>query len=120
MIAENLIVWICFSIFIYVIILRQFVLRRRKFKCLRCGRCCRLRVRLSKEDIKRLMKAGKKDFIEDKRWLKRINGYCMFLEIKKGKSKCTVYNHRPDICRWWPLKKHVCDVRCSTYSNRLF
>jgi Fe-S-cluster containining protein len=116
---DDLVILILFIFVIYIVFFRQFVLRRRKFKCLRCGRCCSLKVKLSKEDIKRLEKAGKKDFIEGKHWLKRINKYCQFLEIKNGKSRCLVYNSRPEICRNWPLKRFTTDVRCSNYNGKL-
>jgi Fe-S-cluster containining protein len=95
--------------------LRNFFLKFRKFKCLRCGQCCRLRVSLSKEDIERLKKSGHKDFIENKNSLKRINGYCKFLEIKNGKARCSVYKSRPEVCRWWPVAKFLCDGRCKSY-----
>lgn len=118
--AETFIGWICFLSLIYILFLRQFILRRKKFICRRCGNCCKLRVRLSKEDIKRITKSGNKNFVEDGVWLKRVNGWCKFLEIKNGKARCTIYNYRPKICRWWPLKKYVCDVRCSIYKNKIF
>jgi Fe-S-cluster containining protein len=104
-------------IIFYLAFARQFVWRFRKFKCLRCGHCCRLRVNLSKKDIERLEKAGKKNFIKDTKWLKRINGYCMFLKIENGKAGCSVYNNRPEVCRWWPLKRFTCDTRCKSYSG---
>ncbi len=102
----------------YVVFLRQFIWKFRKFKCLRCGRCCSLRVKLTNEDIKRLKKSGKKNFVEKGNWLKRINGYCMFLEIKNGKANCTVYDSRPKICRGWPLKRFTCDTRCKSYYKK--
>ena len=105
-------------IIIYFFIIRPIILKRRKFKCLRCGQCCRLRVKLSKEDIKRLEDSGVKDFIEGKNWLKRVNGYCKFLEIKNGKAKCMVYDARPKICRVWPVYKFSCDTRCRSYTGK--
>lgn len=105
---------------IYLFVIRPIILKRRKFKCLRCGQCCRLRVKLSKEDIKRLEAAGKKNFVEGKHWLKRINGYCQFLEIKNGMAKCTAYGARPKICRWWPVSKFSCDTRCRSYNGKWF
>jgi Fe-S-cluster containining protein len=106
--------WILLAVFVYFFVLRPFIYRLKKFKCQRCGQCCRLRVRLSEGDIRRLEKEGKKNFVEDKKWLKRVNGYCKFLEIKKGIAKCTVYNARPNICRWWPIRKFTFDTRCRT------
>lgn len=48
------------------------------FKCKRCAKCCSLKVTLSKEDIKRIKKSGKKDFMDGKflkRTGKKINAY---------------------------------------------
>ncbi len=117
---DTIIMFILTFLVVYAFILRPFILKRRKFKCLRCGQCCRLRVLLSKEDIKRLEKAGKKSFIEDKVWLKRKNGYCIFLEIKDGKAKCGVYKSRPKICQNWPIRKFAVDVRCKSFLGKWF
>jgi Fe-S-cluster containining protein len=71
----------------------------------RCGLCCTLTVRLDKEDIERIRSLGntEKDFVDkgsdDKPVLKRINGYCTFVEIKRGIATCTIYESRPRICR---------------------
>ena len=71
----------------------------------RCGLCCSLVVKLSEEDIKRIQGLGyKKDlFVEEiakgKKALKRINGYCRFVVIKDGIATCTIYDHRPKVCR---------------------
>jgi len=104
---------------IYIFFIRQFIFRFKKFKCLRCGQCCKLRVKLSKEDIARIKKAGKNDFVEEGSWLKRTNGYCQFLEIKKGKARCTIYNSRPEICRWWPVRKFSMDTRCKCFERKI-
>lgn len=71
----------------------------------RCGLCCTLLVRLGKEDIFRIRKLGYKEqsFVDkDSKGapiLKRINGYCRFMEIKEGIASCTIYDSRPKICR---------------------
>ena len=73
------------------------------FICRRCGYCCSLDVRLLKEDIDRLESVGKKDFyhiLDGETFLKTKDGRCIFYE-----SRCTVYLHRPRICRHFPVRK---------------
>ncbi|OGM03182.1 hypothetical protein A3K72_01320 [Candidatus Woesearchaeota archaeon RBG_13_36_6] len=71
----------------------------------RCGLCCSLVVKIFEEDIKRIENLGhKRDFFvenieNNKKALKRINGYCRFLVIKEGIATCTIYDHRPKVCR---------------------
>jgi Fe-S-cluster containining protein len=78
------------------------------FKCTRCGSCC-YPPRLYQADIKKIEKAGYKDFVyEDnlgKNYLKDKKGSkCMFLK-KKGKIyECTIYPYRPRICRLYPSR----------------
>lgn len=75
----------------------------------RCGLCCSLIVRLSDEDINRIMTLGfSQDFFTHKKSngdivLKDVNGYCRFVEIKDGIAKCTIYETRPHVC-----KDYVC------------
>lgn len=67
----------------------------------RCGLCCSLLVRLSDDDIRMIMNQGHKDFVEKTpkvQVLRKINGYCTFVEIKKGVATCTIYDIRPKIC----------------------
>ncbi|MCK4669596.1 MAG: YkgJ family cysteine cluster protein [Nanoarchaeota archaeon] len=100
----------------------------KKFKCKRCGHCCRLLVRLSDEDIKRIEKNTKykrKYFVEVKKkknTLKKINNYCIFLNISKGKSKCIIYKHRPNICQKFPHFKRyglkMSDSRCYAFDKK--
>ena len=120
---ESIIFVIVIFIIAYIFIIRRFIFGREKFRCLRCGKCCKLRVDLSDEDIKRIKMAGKRDFIEGKNHLKRINGFCKFLELKEGKSSCSIYKIRPAICREYPrIKRKILpdsrDLRCKT-SDRL-
>lgn len=110
---------------IYFFWIHPYILGRRKFKCLRCGRCCRLIVSLSKEDIKKIEKAGykKENFIDKKGKLKKVNGYCIFLALNNGITSCKLENKaKPEICRNFPALKgrfgKKCDFRCrSWYKN---
>ena len=104
---------------IYFIFIRQFVLKGRKFKCLRCGCCCRYHVKLNKEDIARLKKAGKTDFIENGNYLKRINGNCKYLQMKNGVAKCSIDKIKPKICRAWPIYPLSVDTRCRFYDKKI-
>ena len=71
----------------------------------RCGLCCSLVVRLNKRDIDKIKALGYKEgfFVEKNSLgedvLKRINGYCVFVEIKQGIASCVIYETRPRKCR---------------------
>ncbi len=120
----GIIIVLCVLIFvIYALYLRPYLLARTKFKCQRCGQCCRLRVKLYPRDIKRLNKAGKTGFMTFLGNLKRKNGYCIFLRFKNGKASCSVYKSRPDICRKYPVSRGLfgkrMDFRCKSFSGRI-
>jgi Fe-S-cluster containining protein len=107
---------------IYLFVISGYILARRKFKCLRCGKCCSLRVDLSEEDIKRIRKAGYKNFFDKKKRLNKVNGYCIFLTLKKGVTSCKLETSaKPEICKKFPLvngwfgKKY--DYRCKSFYN---
>ncbi len=82
------------------------------FACTLCGDCCRDRVIvLYEEDVRRLEKAGYRDFYEPTSELEREltgapfkmrmkeDGSCIFLEG----NVCVAYEHRPDTCRRYPF-----------------
>ena len=110
-----------FIIFLCLLILsfKNDILSRlfkREFKCTNCTGCCKLRVFLSEKDIKRIK--TKCDYIRKigkMKLIKRVNGYCIFLNIKEGKSKCSIYKMRPDICRKFPERKIF---GCKSYDPR--
>ncbi len=79
--------------------------KRSKFKCIKCGECCRLKFKLKKSDIERLER-GKIDwtrFVDEDWKLKVVNGNCIFLKKKNGKEICSIYKFRPSVCREWPF-----------------
>ena len=92
---------------------------RKTFKCTKCGECCKPITKVSEKDIARIEKAGYKreDFLDvdpfrkesgAKDVLKRKNGYCTFLKDNKDKTfDCTIYEHRPDVCRDYPFFEGV-------------
>ena len=114
-----------FLLLIYFIFFHGYVLGRRKFKCLRCGKCCKLRVNLSEKDINKIKKAGYKDFLYNdflggKNQLKKINGHCIFMNIDKGITSCKLENSaKPEICRNFPHSKGFFgrkgDFRCNSF-----
>lgn len=76
----------------------------------RCGYCCTLRVMLGWMDILRiLLHTGYKysDFVQrnaaGSRVLRMNGNNCYFLEKKKGKPYCRIYEYRPRICREFPF-----------------
>ena len=111
---------------IYYFFIRGFVVSRHEFSCGRCGLCCRLRVKLTAEDIERIEKAGhnKIDFLDGKGNLKRAaSGFCTFFAFDKGKAACIIHDAKPKICAGWPNKKMLgvkfADTRCCFYKKKL-
>lgn len=98
---------------LYFTIIKSLINRYKKFKCVNCTKCCKLKVDLTNEDIKRInTKINYIDNSSGKKIIKRINGYCIFLNIKEGKSKCAIYNMRPEICRNFPKTK-IFGIKCN-------
>lgn len=110
-------------ILIYVYFIHEYILGKRKFKCLRCGKCRKLRVVLPNEDIEKIKKAGYKDFlIGNSRVLKKVNGNCIFIKTKNGITSCTLENKaKPALCKRYPVKKGILgkrhDFRCRSFWN---
>ncbi len=100
---------------------------KQKFRCIRCGRCCSLKVRLTKDDIKRLKKFSIDKHIilkKGKPYIRQINGYCPFLNIKGGRASCSCYEDRPEICRTFPKRivwsMDAYDYRCKAFKKGIF
>ncbi|MHA1916018.1 MAG: YkgJ family cysteine cluster protein [Promethearchaeota archaeon] len=80
-------------------------------KCEDCGKCClETEMILSRSDIEIITKHStsdlkKEDFSVDNKYgqseLKNIEGHCVFLE--ESSKMCTIYEHRPTGCRFYPL-----------------
>lgn len=111
--ALSYVVVILFCIFIFFKSeIKSLMLRKQQFKCTNCTSCCKLQVKLEKEDIKRIK--TNIDYIlneKGKRYIKRINGYCIFQTIRQGRSSCSIYPMRPAICRRFPHKT-IWGVKC--------
>lgn len=117
---------LCFLFFIaYLYFIRDYILVRLKFRCLRCGECCKLKVKLTEGEIKKIKEfTGRKDFYEGI-IMKRINGKCIFLECKDNKTYCRIENIKPKVCKDFPFKKGIfnlpkVDSRCKFYYGKLF
>ena len=105
--------------------------------CKDCGKCCiETEMIVSKQDInlikrKCFERINMREFVfKDKDGLfqlKNIEGYCVFFDkVSKG---CTIYEYRPQGCRYYPLifdsylKKCILDKDCPRsqlfYQNQL-
>jgi Fe-S-cluster containining protein len=107
-------------IIIYFIFIHEHILARKEHKCIRCGKCCRLRVDLSEEEISKIKKLGYKDFYTKNNHMKKINGNCVFLKFKNGISFCEIQNTaKPSICKNFPKKRGLFgkayDYRCRSF-----
>jgi Fe-S-cluster containining protein len=88
-------------------------LNKDNFNCTKCGQCCRPIVLVNKEEILKIEELGlkQKEFVdvdplnedEKNNALKQVNGVCMFLKRKDEEYYCSIYNHRPSICRKYPF-----------------
>ncbi|MCS4541044.1 MAG: YkgJ family cysteine cluster protein [Euryarchaeota archaeon] len=79
------------------------------FECTHCGRCCKLAVRLTKEDIHRIEMLGykRKNFVDGfvHPRMKRLNNACFFLEkMQDGIFYCKIYSARPITCKRYPFR----------------
>lgn len=121
----DFIVLALFLVLVYLYLVHDFVrsviLSRKEFKCLRCGQCCRLKLRLYPDDINKIRRAGHKDFLDGK-YMKQINGYCKFLKIDAGLAQCKLQKIKPVICREFPRKSFLriptVDTRCEFYRKK--
>jgi Fe-S-cluster containining protein len=93
------------------------------FNCLRCGKCCKLKVRLSLEDIAMIKSKGHDNFyiVENGNfYFKRIYGYCVFLKFDNGFFACSIHDYKPDGCKEFPFKivdkKKFFDPRCKVFN----
>ncbi|GEM_PF-2627818 len=97
--------------------------RKQKFSCSSCGKCCQYLVKVREPEIIQLEKTGKnrEDFVEKRGTVsflrRKADGYCTFFKFKKnGIGECTAYKYRPEICRTFPeiqvLGKKSWDSRC--------
>ena len=92
---------------------------RENFRCIRCGNSCRLIVKVSASDLKRISQAPHvkrtkfkmADYAEPDAFdpatgnhaLRHVNGGCVFLGQDGTEATCKIYEDRPEICRLYPF-----------------
>ena len=125
---------ILYPLYLFLILLGSYIIfkediinlliRKQNFKCIRCGSCCKLSVKLTKGDISSIRSKTKMDFIEYRKgvpYLMRKNNYCVFLSLDRGVAKCKIYKYRPKICRNFPKIKSLgitaWDHRCHSFKK---
>lgn len=62
--------------------------------------CCSYMVRVEGEEIEKIKEMGREDFLRDEEYLRKKDGYCLFLDSNRG---CTIYTARPSQCRYYPF-----------------
>lgn len=86
----------------------------KKFRCKRCGECCRSIVKVNEKDITKIEKLGyvREEFLDYdplkenlriKDTLKQSRGVCMFLRKRGKKYHCLIYDYQPKNCRNYPF-----------------
>ena len=72
-------------------------------KCIGCGSCCSNFLPMTKNEIKDIKRYIKKNNIRECRhFIPAVTVFdmtCPFLDISKPDKRCTIYEHRPMICR---------------------
>lgn len=122
MISE-LVLWSIIIFLYFILLIRPYLLARKKFTCLRCGECCQLRVKLSEEEIERIKKEGYSDFVDRHGYIKLKEKSCQFLNFKNGKTLCSIEHIKPSVCKKFPARKGLFgikrDIRCKTCIRKM-
>lgn len=77
-------------------------------ECIKCGACCFSRaqdyLRVAGIDYERLGEDAERltEFIENRAYMKMQDGHCGALVYDRAKEAylCSIYERRPDVCRW--------------------
>jgi len=88
--------------------------------CENCGKCCiETEMIVSEQDIDFILRKclnykRKREFIfknkDDLFQLKNVEGYCVFFD--KRSKICTIYEFRPQGCRFYPLIFDINELKC--------
>lgn len=79
-------------------------------KCTQCGECCSNFLPISKQEIGEIKQYIKKHKVKEQKHLfpfsgPQIDATCPFLRLDRKTERCSIYNVRPDICRWFKCDK---------------
>lgn len=86
-------------------------LKEKDFACERCGESCKPLVQVSQHDIERISSLGYSDFLmpdplnSGNTVLRKEGDYCLFLKKNDDGFFCSIYEHRPEVCRKYPFFK---------------
>src|SRR5690606_34324222 len=77
-------------------------------ECIDCGACCFSNLpdylQISGRDYERLGERAVEltHFIENRAYMRLQDGRCtaLVVDVEKGQLLCSVYEDRPDVCRW--------------------
>ena len=95
-------------------VIKEFKLEEKIFKCRRCGHCCHgeTTVSLDGHDLERMItylhlppEQAQKRYLRDTNGviqMKVVDGHCIFY-----RDGCTVHPGRPWRCRQWPLHPSI-------------
>lgn len=94
-------------------------------ECVCCGTCCFSNapdyLRVLGVDYERLGDDAERltHFIENKAYMRLEGGHCVALEVhESGRFLCSVYERRPDVCRWLERGSGTCRGEIATKSER--
>ena len=87
------------------------------FACEQCGMCCQ-NLSIKPEEARRLYQlAGeRREALLKKLTLCKgqflVIGWCPFLQRNGEKAACTIYESRPEVCRWYPPPRLASYPQC--------
>lgn len=94
-------------------------------ECTRCGTCCFSTtldyLRVAGVDYDRLGDDAERltHFLENRVYMRLIDGHCAALEVTAGGDfLCSVYERRPDVCRWLERGSGACLGERATKADR--
>lgn len=79
--------------------------------------CTETEMTLTREDVRRISALGhvKEDYLERTSdgfcQLRNVNGNCYFYDVENG--LCTIYNARPEGCRFYPIIYNMRKRKCA-------
>lgn len=73
-------------------------------ECIGCGECCSNLLPMTDKEVKAIRRIVRRKHLKPINHvpivvMNQVDGYCPFLDRNRGDKKCTIYEHRPLICR---------------------